>query len=180
MALALCSRVAFAAEPTAFELVKAGDKYIGEQSKDKVVQIRSEKSVGSITPNIWYIVYYDPDARMKSVEVKFGAGQKMDVTRPFRLFERIGNGKDPLDASKLKVDSDRAIKIATTQPLLNNLTVKATQLWLDHGDMGPQWKVELWAARLRNPNDNADIGAVLINAEDGSVIKTDLHPKSVD
>jgi len=174
------SYAAFAAEPTAFDLVKMGNKYIGEQSKDKVVQIRSDKSVGSITPNIWYIVYYDPDAKMKSVEVKFGAGQKLDVTRPFRLFQRMGNKKEPLDASKLKVDSDRAIKIATSQPLLGNLTVKATQLTLERGDMGPQWKVQIWCARLKNPNENADIGVVLINADDASVIKTDLHPKSVD
>ena len=174
------SFAAFAAEPTAFELVKMGDKYIGEQSKDKVVQIRSEKSIGSLIPNIWYVVYYDPDAKMKSVEVKFGAGQKLDVTRPFRLFQRMGSGKEPLDATKLKVDSDKAIKIATSQPLLANLTVKATQLTLEHGDMGPQWKVQLWAAKLRNPNENADIGAVIINAADASVIKADLHPKSVD
>ena len=181
MALAMCvSYAAVAAEPTAFELVKLGDKYIGEQSKDKVVQIRSEKSVGSLIPNIWYVVYYDPDARMKSVEVKFGAGQKLDVVRPFRLFERAGRGKEPLDGTKLKVDSDRAIKIATTQPLLSNLSVKATQLWLEHGDLGPQWKVKLWAAKLRHPNDNADIGVVIISADDASVIKTDLHPKSVD
>jgi len=180
VALALAASTVFAAEPTAFELVKLGNKYIGDQSKDKVVQIRSEKSIGTLIPNIWYVVYYDPDARMKSVEVKFGAGQKLDVVRPFRLLERATKEHDAFDNSKLKIDSDKAIKIATSQPLLANLTVKATQLRLEHGDEGPQWRVDLWAAKLRNPNDNAGIGAVIISATDGSVIKTDLHPKSVD
>lgn len=174
------AQLASADEPTAYKLAKMGDEYVGVQSKDKIVEIRSEKSVASLTPNIWYIVYYDPDATFKAVEVKFGAGQKLDVSRPGRLLERFTDEKQPLDAAKLKIDSDKAIQIATTQPLLKDLKLKATQLWLEHGDLGPQWRVKLWAARLKNPNDNADIGVVIISTSDGSVIKTDLHPNSVD
>src|SRR4051812_20699867 len=57
LALALSAR---GAEPTAFELAKEANRYVGEQAKDKIVQIRSEKSVGSMSPNIWYVVIYDP------------------------------------------------------------------------------------------------------------------------
>ncbi|HXE41578.1 MAG TPA: hypothetical protein VN516_01045, partial [Candidatus Baltobacteraceae bacterium] len=114
LGLAIAMSRAFAADnPTAFALVKLGDKYIGEQSKDKVVQIRSEKSIGSLTPNIWYVVYYDPDASFKSVEVKFGAGQKMDVSHPWRILEMGDDSHKTFDNSKLKIDSDRAIKTAT-------------------------------------------------------------------
>lgn len=174
------AQLALAAGPTAFELAKLGDAYVGVQSKDKVVQIYSEKSVGSLTPDIWYVVYYDPDATFKSVAVKFGAGQKLDVSHPGRVLELMGEAKQELDASKLKVDSDRAIQIATTQPLLKNLTLKATQLWLEHGDTGPQWRVKLWAAKLKDPGDDADIGVVIISSNDGSIIKLDLNPNRVD
>jgi hypothetical protein len=172
--------VAQAADPTAFDLVKLGDQFVGVQSKDKVVQIRSEKSVASLTPNIWYVVYYDPDATLKAVEVKFGAGQKMDVSHPLRLLEPITGADKVLDSAKLKVDSDKALKIALSQPLLKNLTPKATQLWLEHGDNGPQWRVKIWAQKLHSPNDDADVGEVTVSAADGSVIKSDLHPDSVD
>ena len=179
MAFAFAS-VANAAEPTAFELVKLGDQYVGVQSKDKVVEIRSEKSVASLTPNIWHIVYYDPDATFKAVEVKFGAGQKLDVSHPWRMIERVGGGKDALDGTKLKIDSDQAFKIAAKQPLLEHLTLKAAQFWLEHGDNGPQWKVKLWASKLHNPDDDADVGTIIISAADGSVTKSDIHPNSVD
>ncbi len=171
---------AAAAEPTAFSLVKEGDRYIGEQSKDKVVQIRSERSVGTLTPNIWYVVYYDPDASLKAVEVKFGAGQKMDVSRPLRLLEPITGADKVLEHSKLKVDSDKALATARTQPLLQNLTLTSSQLWLMHGDEGPKWKVKLWAAKLNNPKHQADVGDVYISTADGSVIRADLHPNRVD
>ena len=36
------------AEPTAFELIKEGNRFLGEQSKDKVLEIRSEKSIGGL------------------------------------------------------------------------------------------------------------------------------------
>lgn len=172
--------VARADEPTAFQLVKRGDDYVGVQSKDKVVQIRSEKSVSGLTPEIWYVVYYDPDATLKAVEVKFGAGQKMDVSHPFRLLEPVTGDDKMLDGSKLKVDSDRALAIATSQPLLKNLTLKASQFWLLHGDNGPVWKVKLWAAKLSDPSRDADIGDVYISTADGTVVRVDLHPNSVD
>ena len=173
-------QAALAADPTAFDLIKLGDQYVGAQSKDKVVQIRSEKSVGTLMPNVWYVVYYDPDATLKAVEVKFGAGQKLDVSHPLRLLEPVTGDDRTLDNAKLKVDSDQALKIALAEPLLKNLTVKASQLWLQHGNLGPEWKVKLWAAKLKAPNEDADVGGVFISATDGSVVKTDLHPNSVD
>ena len=174
------TQVTLATDPTALELVKLGDQYVGVQSKDKVVEIRSEKSIASLTPSIWYVVYYDPDATLKSVEVKFGAGKKMDVSHPLRLLEPVTGEDKVLDGKKLKVDSDKALKIAMSEPLLKNLTIKASKLTLKHGDAGPVWQVQLWAAKLKNPNDDADIGVVILSSADGSVIKTDLHPNSVD
>ena len=174
------AQMALAADPTAFELIKLGNQYVGVESKDKVVQIRSEKSAGTLVPNIWYVVYYDPDAALKAVEVKFGAGQKIDVSHPLRLLEPVTGNDRTLDNAKLKVDSDQALKIAMAEPLLKNLTLKATQLWLQHGDLGPEWKVKLWAAKLKAPNEDADVGVVFISATDGSVVKSDLHPGSVD
>ena len=185
LAVCVLSRAAFAAEPTAFSLIKEANEYVGKDAKDKLVQIRSEKSIGSLTPNIWYVVFYDPDARMKATEVKFGAGKKMDVQRPFRLLERI-KAEHVFDKAKLKVDSDEAIKTATAEPLLKGLTLKATQLWLDSNlktDLtvtAPIWRVRIWAARLRNPNEDRDIGEVFVNAEDGKVVKVDLHIDRID
>jgi hypothetical protein len=172
--------VALAADPTAFALVKAGNQYIGGQSKDKVVQIRSERSAATLVPNIWYVVYYDPDATLKAVEVKFGAGQKMDVSRPLRLLEPVTGADKVLDPAKLKVDSDQALAIARSQPLLANLSLTSSQFWLQHSDEGPRWKIKLWAARPNNPAHNADVGDVYISTADGSVLRSDLHPNSVN
>jgi len=174
------AQTALAADPTAFELAKLGNQYVGVESKDQVVQIRSEKSAGTLVPNIWYVVYYDPDATLKAVEVKFGAGQKLDVSHPLRLLEPVTGNDRTLDRAKLKVDFDQALKIASAEPLLKNLTLKASQLWLQHGDQGPEWKVKLWAAKLRDPNDDADVGVVVISAADGTVVQSDLHPGNVD
>jgi len=196
----LCLRVAFVgalafnlaasgAEKSALDLIKEGNRYVGEQAKDKVVQIRSEKSVGTLDPNIWYVVYYDPTATLKAVEVKFGAGQMLTVKRPMRLLEPVTGGSQPLDREKLKVDSDEAIKTAMSEPLLKNIKVTATRLKLERAGDGvlgrPDagegiWRVRLWAAKLRNPSRDADIGEVWISAADGKVVKNDLHIDRVD
>jgi hypothetical protein len=176
-----------AAEPTAFQLVKQGDQYVGDQSKDRVVQIRSEKSAGSLRPSVWYVVYYDPTATLKATEVKFGAGQMMAVQRPLRLLEPISGGDLPLDRDKLKVDSNDALQMALHEPLAANLKVTATQLKLERvgeGVLGrgagePVWKIKLWASSGREPGREVDIGEVWVSAADGKVIKDDLHPNSI-
>jgi hypothetical protein len=180
--LAICGlgRVASAAEPTALELIKPANEYVGKDVKDKVVQIRSEKSVASLTPNIWYVVFYDKDATFKTAEVKFGAGQKMDVKRPMRQPFAYINDKNVLDRKVVKIDSDKAIKVATAEPLLGKLTIRATQLWLENVDNVPTWRVRLWAQKLRHPNDDANIGDVSLSADDGKVLKSDLHIDRVD
>lgn len=167
-------------EKTAFELIKEGNRHVGEDAKDKVVQIRSEKSLGSLTPNIWYVVFYDPDAATKATEVKFGGGVKLEVKRQFRLFELAGKAHLPLDREKLKVDSNKAIETATAEPLLKNLKILSTRLTLERYEEMPVWKVRLWAAKLRNPNKDADIGEVFISAETGKVVKNDLKINRVD
>src|SRR5437016_1847991 len=158
-----------AGEPTAFELIKEGNRHVGEEAKDKVVQIRSEKSVGTLTPIIWYVVYFDPDATAKATEVKFGAGKKLSVKRPARILEPFLGTHRPLNREKLKLDSDKAIEIAIKEPLLNNLKLKATQLWLERepwaGDDMPVWRVRLWAGKLRHPDEDADIGELFISPE---------------
>ncbi|MDB6067126.1 MAG: hypothetical protein JWR26_3334 [Pedosphaera sp.] len=169
-----------AGELTAYQLISEGNDYVGKESKDKVVQLRSDKSVGSLTPTIWYVVFYDPDATFKATEVKFGAGKKMDVKRPMRMLEMGSTESKKMDRKKLVVDSDKVLVTATSEPLLQNLKLTASQMWLEHGEDGPVWKVRLWAAKLRNPSRDANIGDVYISADEGKVLRCDLHIDRVD
>lgn len=164
--------------PSALALIRKGNDYVGIQSKDKVVEIVSDKSFASLRPSVWRIDYYDPDAFTKCVEVKFGGGQKMDVSHPMRGATFSGrDGSEIFDQSKVKVDSDQALDIARNQPLLKPVTLRASKLALTHGDLGVVWKVDLWAAKLNHPDHDANIGYVLISATDGGIVKMDLHPE---
>jgi hypothetical protein len=180
-ALALGFALAHAtqAQPTALSLADKGNDYVGIQSKDKIVEISSDKSVGDLKPNVWHVVYYDPNTPFKCQEVKFGSGQEMDVSHPVpRPFEPPRG--EILDKSKLKVDSDQALNIATGQAMVKQLTLRAAKLTLTQGDVGPIWKVQLWAAKARNPDRETDIGTVTISASDGSMVKSDLRLNKAD
>jgi hypothetical protein len=175
------SQITHAAEPTAFDLVKEGNRHLGEEAKGRVVQIRSEKSVGGLTPNIWFVVYYDPDATAKATEIKFAAGTKVSVKRPARVLEPITGSHHELPKEKLKIDSDKAIELAKNEPLIKNLTLTNTQLTLERGEGDqPVWKVKFWAAKIRKPSDTVNIGELHLSAEDGKVVKNDLKPGRVD
>jgi len=174
-------QIANAGEPTAFDLVKEGNRHLGEEAKGRVVQIRSEKSVGGLTPNIWYVVYFDPDATAKATEIKFAAGTKVSVKRPARVLEPITGSHLELPKEKLKIDSDKAIEIAKNEPLIKSLTLTNTELKLERGEGDqPIWKVKFWAAKIRKPSDTVNIGELHLSAEDGKVVKNDLKPGRVD
>lgn len=169
-----------AEDKTAFELVKEGNKNVGAHAKDRVVQIRSEKSVGSVTPNIWYVVYYDEYASLKATEVKFAGGKVVSVKRPLRLLEAAADKADEMNAKQLKVDSDKALKIALKESILENLKVTASQMKLENYSDAPTWKITLWAAKLKNPNKSTEIGQIFVAAEDGKVVKIDIKPSKVE
>jgi len=180
LAALILSSPVLADDKTAFELIKEGNRHVGETVKNRVVQIRSEKSVGGVTPAIWYVVYRDETATLKATEVKFGAGKMMDVKRPMRLLEPVLDKAKELDHKKLKVDSDKAIKLALKEPLLEKLTVTATQLKLEDSDAGPVWKVRLWVQRLKKADKDVEIGQVHLLAEDGKVVKNDINLNKLD
>jgi hypothetical protein len=167
-------------DPTAFDLMKEGNRYVGEQAKDKIVQVRSERSVGSLSPKVWYVVFYDPTASMKAVEVKFAAGKMVDVKRPFRLVERISDGTKPMDKDKLKIDSDKAIDLALKEPILEDIKVKSVEAKLENSDLGPVWRLRLWAQKLTKENAVSDIGKIVISAEDGKVMENDIKLSRLD
>jgi hypothetical protein len=178
--LAVSLQTALPSEPTAFALVKEGNRYVSQDAKNRLVQIRSDKSVGGLTPNVWYIVYYDPDATAKATEVKFAGGKKVTVKRPMRVLELLTSEKEELPKEKLKVNSDRAIAIAAGVPMLKGLKLAATRLELERwGDL-PVWKVHLWAQTSRKAHKTAEIGEVFVAAEDGKVVKNNLDLTHLD
>ena len=181
-ALLLGASTLFAADKdaTAFDLMKEGNRYVGEQAKDRVVQVRSEKSMGSLSPKVWYVVFYDPTASMKAVEVKFAAGKMVDVKRPFRLIERMSDSTRPMDKDKLKIDSDKAIEIAAKEPILEDIKVKSVEAKLENSDLGPVWRLRLWAQKLNKENALADIGKMVITADEGKVIENDIKLSRLD
>lgn len=167
-------------DPTAFHLMKEGNRYVGEQAKDRVVQVRSEKSVGTLAPKVWYVVYFDPTATFSAVEVKFAAGKMVDVKRPFRVIEKIGNGSREMDKDKLKIDSDEAIAKALKEPILEDVQVKSVEAKLENSDSGPVWNLKLWAQKLDNAKETANLGKIILTADDGKVIETDIHLGRLD
>ena len=178
LATCLFALNALAGDPTAFELVKEGNRHVGEDAKNKVIQIRSEKSVTSLTPDIWFVVYFDPDATFKATEVKFGAGKKMDVKRPARVLEMAKNER-VFDLEKFKIDSPKALQIAQKEPLLKNLKLTNSQMWLENREGEPVWKIRLWAQKLRR-DTTVDIGEVFVSPITGDVTKVDLHTNRID
>jgi hypothetical protein len=169
-----------ATSPTAFSLIKEGNRYIGEQAKDKVVQIRSERSSGGITPNVWHVVYYDSTASFKATEVKFKDGKMLDVKRPLRLLQATGQKSDPLPKEKLKVDSDEALKIASKQSSLENVKLTSTEMRLERGPTDdPIWKIQMWASGPKDSQHETTLGDITISAFDGKVIESDLKPEKV-
>lgn len=165
----------FAGETTALELIREGNRYVGEQFKDKVVLVRSEKSVATLTPQTWLINYRHDLTSLKGIEVKFIGGKMADVDSSIR-------GGRVFDLSKIKVDSDRALGVVTNEAILKNLTLRATKMSLERlGEGGvPAWRVQIWAAKLRSPADSTSIGEIFLSAEDGSVLKNDLKISRVD
>ena len=166
---------------SALSLAKEGNRYVGEQAKDKVVQIRSERSVNGLKPSVWYVVFYDSTAALKATEVKFIDGRMTDVKRPLRLLEATSDKSEPLDRSKIKLDSDDALQAALKEPALQNVKPSSSEMRLERGQAGmPIWKVQLWGTKADDSKDDVSLGTVTLSAEDGKTIRSELKTDKVD
>jgi hypothetical protein len=163
-----------AAKMTAFALVKEGNKFVAAPARDKITQIHSEQSSGSLVPDVWYVEYYDSTAAFKRTEVKFIAGKMVEVKQPKHLFDSF-SGTKQLSWKKLKVDSDRALSIALKEPQLKNLDLQAAQFWLERTVIGSTWKVRFWTTRLGKQAELSEVGDIYISSGTGEVLKKDLH-----
>lgn len=113
------------------------------------------------------------------MEVKFAAGKMVDVKRPFRVIE-LAKGAEQMDVGKLKIDSDEAIKKALDEPILKDIQVKSVEAKLENSKTGPVWRLKLWAAKLNNNNQTADIGKITLTADEGKVTESDIHLNRLD
>ena len=134
----------------------------------------TERSQGEPVPNTWRLGFFDSTAALKVTELKFRDGKKIDTSQPFAVLERYNAGK-AFDRKKLKIDSNKALQLAMEDPMLKGLTLRMSEIKLQTTD-GPFWQIHLWVGRIRRPSDMADAGQIFISAEDGKVIKRDLHP----
>jgi hypothetical protein len=166
---------------TAFELAKEAERYISEPAKGKLVKAHSMKSFNESTPSAWALLFHDPTTAFETVEVSFRSGQMTAVKFPPDYFgAKLGIRPRPFDKKQLNVDSDKAMEMALKEPLLDHLTLKASEVWLDWRDGVPAWRIKLWAAKSRNPNAEADLGEIILSADDGRIIRRDLHPERVN
>ena len=175
---ALCSFAVWtsrAAEPTAFALLKEGNRHVSEEAKDKVLQIRSGKSAEGLAPAVWFILYYDVHARTREMELKFENGRMQKLRHPFRLFARAGAASNILDKASMRIDSDVALNTAEKDPLLAKLKLTSSQMTLEQWEDTTVWKVKFWAEKMREASKTVEIGKIFVNAEDGKVVHRDLH-----
>lgn len=172
---------------TAFELVKEGNKYVIEQSHDKVVRIRSEKSARGTIPSTWYVFYYESlkplesgDSRIATgTEIKFSSGNLVSIRRNVRLLEDSSEPYSEIDPAMMTVDSDRALGIALREPVLESLSVASTDMTLEQGPDGyPVWKISIWAIK-KNTKIDVKTGEIWVSCVDGKVCKITVNPARI-
>ncbi|HWN97140.1 MAG TPA: hypothetical protein VNT99_19070 [Methylomirabilota bacterium] len=172
--IAMLAAVGVAAEPTALQIVKEANRYVGNETRDKVLQVRSDRSTNGLNPDVWSVVYYDAAVRMKTTVITFTPGKAPRIVRPFSLFKRP-DLKRIFDPAKVKIDSDAALKIAQADRLLDKVKLSSSRITLERWEDSPVWKIEFWAGKATEPGQTADIGQIFVNVEDGTVVNRDLH-----
>jgi hypothetical protein len=98
-----------------------------------------------------------------------------DVKRPLRLLEATSDKSEPLDRSKIKLDSDDALQAALKEPALQNVKPSSSEMRLERGEAGvPVWKIQLWGAKADDSKEDISLGNVVLSAENGKTLKSDL------
>ena len=157
---------------TALQLVADGNAYVSERSKDRVLQIISERGPIEGMPQEWRILYFDEKASRNSVEVRFEKGEMVRMHEPSGLLNWFSPGaQKTLDLTKVKIDSPEAIRLAASELSVDGTTPKSVEMKLERGNGGaPVWNVKVFGVAEKS-SDEAALGSVVLLAEDGKVLK---------
>ena len=89
--------------------------------------------------------------------------------------------QQPLDRSKIKLDSDDALQAALKEPALQNVKPSSSEMRLERGEASaPIWKVQLWGTKADDSKDDVNLGTVTLSAEDGKTIRSELKTDKID
>jgi serine/threonine protein kinase len=166
---------------TALQLVKLGDHYVSEDSQDQVIEIISDESVDDLTPKNWRVIYHNQQATFRATEVQFTGGQMARVWEPNRFFQVLfsPDAHKTFDLSKVKLDSDDALKIAMNLPEVRATSVIAVQMQLERGYGGlPVWTVDLFGESQSETSDEKNLGTIALLADSGKILKNTLVKKN--
>jgi serine/threonine protein kinase len=164
---------------TALQLLQKGNTHVSARSQNRVLEITSGKAPVDQPPQSWQIRYYDDKTTYNAVEVRFEGGEMERVYEPNRLLGIFAPGaRKILDLAKVKVDSDKAIRIAAAEAKAEELIAKSVELKLERGYGGlPVWNVKLFGIVPGKATNDSNLGYVIVLAEDGKVLKKALPSK---
>jgi serine/threonine protein kinase len=165
---------------TALQLVQLGNHYVGENARDQVIAIISDKSIGDFTPKSWRVIYRNPQAAFNATEVQFTDDKMTRVREPNRFLQIFSPGSNKtFDFSKVKLDSDDALKIVMALPEVRAASVIAAQMELERGYGGlPVWTVNLFGESDSKLADEKNLGTIQLLAESGKILKNTLPAKN--
>ncbi|HSH93020.1 MAG TPA: hypothetical protein VK968_02665, partial [Roseimicrobium sp.] len=73
-----------------------------------------------------------------------------------------------------KIDSDKALKIVLKEPLLEDAKPTAVKFKLDRFQGVPVWKIDLWAASVKNPAKEKSLGDIWVDTKEGKIVQSRL------
>ncbi len=129
---------------------------------------RIEARDGTPVPERWYFIVHDPKSET-GVHEYVVAGGEIVASRDVSQFAESLRVEDVVGGDALKVNSDRAAKVAQQYALANNLTVTAMQYQLkkEGAAAAPLWSVTCLG------EDGKELARLVISAGKGTVVSHD-------
>ncbi|HEY5298431.1 MAG TPA: serine/threonine-protein kinase [Verrucomicrobiae bacterium] len=165
---------------TALQLVKLGDHYVSDASRDQVIEIVSDKSVDDLMPRNWRVLYHNHQATFHATEVQFADGKMIRVREPNRFIQIFSpSAHKTFDLSKVDLDSDDALKIVMDLPEVRAASVIAVQMRLARGYGGlPVWTINLFGESDSKLTNEKNLGTIELLADSGKILKNTVAKKA--
>ena len=126
---------------------------------------RIEAREGTPVPERWYFIVHDPKAE-SGVHEYVVAGGEIVASRDVSQFAESLRAEDVFGGDALKINSDRAAKLAQQYALANNMTVAAMQYELKKEGAAA---VPLWNVTCLD-EEGKELGHLVVSAGKGTVV----------
>jgi uncharacterized caspase-like protein len=141
---------------------------------NNIVHMKARRVPGQLHPDSWEITFGDSRYFWEKWRSTADTQARIDSGKFMAGFITAVEDATPMDRKKLVKDSTDILEMVAAR--FPTIRLASSEFEIDHEKWVPLWRVKIWAYKINQPAQEAELGRIDVDASTGAILRDDLNP----